>query len=158
MGKNMARAKSAVVFKTVEAEFSRLDEEVRELELKLDQRGTAADRQPGSVSPAQVVEQAMQLLENLGDCSDDQASRQWLGELLRRLEVRLWLKFKDNPRDKRPKRVLGSGVVTAGDIAPKTIHMQFGGDCLPVAGGGDGSVYPVAEMLPLPIANGRADL
>ena len=142
VGKNLARAKSGAAFKAIEAEFSRLDQDARELELQLAERGEVA---ASSASPDQVIEEAMRLLDILGDCSDDREARQRVGELLRRLDVRLWLQFMDNPRGKRPKRVVQSGVVTAGEVRPEFAYNIPGGGCSPVASGSDGSVYPVAE-------------
>ena len=142
--KNLARAKSGAAFKAVEAEFNRLEHDVRELELQLAQCSSAA---ASSASPDQVVDEAIRLLDTLGDFSDDRSARQRLGELLRRLDIRLWLRFQDNPRGKRPKRVLRSGVITAVGNRPDFGYNSSGSGCPPEAGGSDGSVHPGAESL-----------
>ncbi|MEX2172072.1 MAG: recombinase family protein [Pirellulales bacterium] len=144
VGTNLARAKDGAVFKSIEAEFKKLERDARELERQLAECGRAAN---SLASPDEVVDDAMRLLDNLGDFSDDRAARQRLGELLRRLDIRLWLRFQDNPRGKRPKRVLKSGVITAVGNRPDFEYNSSGSGCPPEAGGSDGSVHPGAETL-----------
>ena len=113
VGRNMAlaetteeRAATAGVFRELQAEAAKLRAQIN------CHRPSEAVR-----SPEREVEAAMAGLDRLADLakSEDQTS---VSELFRRLEVRLYLRFRAREHGRRKINEVGGGVVTFGATPP----------------------------------------
>lgn len=111
--RNMARASSDAAYKAVECQFEQTQGELERLQARL------VDISPGSrgtglSSIDEEVERSMVLFEDLSRIANDNNARPDVAGLLRRLNLKLLLKFMDNPLGRRPKRVVQGGMITIG--------------------------------------------
>jgi len=98
----------AVVFEELRDEEQKLDAEVREL---------MAEAVPALDIEAEV-KAAMACLEDLGQLAIDPTNLGAIGELFRRLNVRLFLLFREERQKKRVVNRISGGVVTFGATVP----------------------------------------
>ncbi len=112
---NMAMAEDQGQYRAVAAVFDQLRREEQALEAEV--RQLEQDAVPTLDIEAEVVA-AMAALDDLGELAADATNLVAIGELFRRLNVRLFLSFREERPKKRVVNRVAGGVVTFGATAP----------------------------------------
>ena len=118
---NMALADDAYQHRAMAEVFDGLRREHEALQAELE----AATNAGPLDSPEEDVEAAMALLEGLGDLATDPENLESIGELFRRMDVRLFLRFRQAAWGKRTVNRVAGGVVTFG-VTPPPVPLYEG--------------------------------
>lgn len=153
--RNLARANSDEAYKAVETQFNQTRSEINRLQGKLMTLSVSKGAMRSSGTEAQI-DAAMQLFDELTRIANDGSARQDIGGVLRRLGLMLRLRFMDNPRGRRPQRIVQGGVIAFGlGESPAGCHSGDGGNGSPGAGDGNGGMEPPDAGNSLPSADER---
>jgi hypothetical protein len=115
VGRNMALAETAEQHKVTAAVFEELKEESSRLRARLD----GLRPSPVSADPGREVELALDGLDRLHELANETgAGPAAAGELIRRIDARLYLNFRAVERGRRTINVPSGGVLTFGSTPP----------------------------------------
>ncbi len=116
VGRNMALAETPEESRAMAPTLKQLRADSVRLRKQLDDLEASA---PTGRDPGREVEAAMAVLDRLGDLADSQGNDYAsIGELFRRIDARLYLRFRVERRDNRMVNVPGGGVLTFGSTPP----------------------------------------
>ena len=151
---NMALAGSETAFRAIENQFEQTRADLERLRASLNRLPPTSDPLKAASAIDAEVDAAMVLFDDLGRVSDDANARPQIAAVLKRLDLELGLRFMDNPRGKRPKRLVQGGMVTIGPRQNLSSAKNCNGDHPSDADDGDrgsesrsvGETPPTTEM------------
>ncbi len=114
IGRNMALAGTEAVFKAVEEQFHAKQAEAEKAQAYLEQLAASRNRVDSETSLDQQIEAAMTLCDDIDRITCEPEARSEIAGIIRKLNLRMWLTFRANPRGKRPLRILQGGLITTG--------------------------------------------
>ncbi len=135
---NMGRAESDSAYQASESRFEELNAEMTRLREVIDRIGAKKVAVDMPSSPEGEAEAALALLDQLDRIATDTEARSEIAGVLQAMDLKVWLRFMDNPRGRKPRRVVQGGIVT---IGPGPDPRSDEGD----GGEGDGQSPPDAD-------------
>jgi hypothetical protein len=146
IGCNAARAGNVKLLRTIERQYEQKDAEVEAAREEVERLRGEVEEGGGNASLEGQIDAAMTLFDRIDRLTQEPEARSEIGEMLRDLDFRMWLRFHANPRGKRPKRVLQGGLITIGQGELPLLANHHGSDHPPDADdGGDDLASPSAR-------------
>ena len=147
---NMALASSESSFKAIEQRFQAKQADLKRLLAHMAGLSPALPSKTEANSIDAEVDAAMALFDDLCHISASGDARSEIAGILKRIDLKLGLRFMDNPRGKRPKRVVQGGLVTIGPGQNLFPRDDCGGDHPPSVDDGKGDMVSpdVGEIPP----------
>ena len=115
---NAGLASNVKLLRAIEQQYEQKEAEVEAAREEVKHLRGRAEETGGSVSLDEEIDAAMALFDRIDRLTRQPDARTEIGEMLRELNLRMWLRFQVNPRGKRPKRVLQGGFITIGQGEP----------------------------------------
>ncbi len=116
IARNLARAgEDESIYAAIKAEFKANEVERRRVQQKLGQQEQQATTP--ARTPDEEVEAAMKVLDDVERIASDPSARAEIPQLLRKLNLHLWLNFGQIFRGKRSIRGVTSGILTLGNLS-----------------------------------------
>jgi len=137
--RNLALAANPKTLAAIEAIYSEKDVEAARLCEQV-ARLQARSAQMPAATPEAEVEAALQLFDEIERVTQDPAARAEIPQLLRKINLNLWLNFGAAQRGKKPVRVVASGILTTGHGPKPAMPVQVDGGPPSDAGGSGGNL------------------
>ena len=132
---NMSRAKTDTAFSALEQRHEATLADIEKLESEAEVLRTR--KTVGTDGKHRAVEEALRLYDEIDRITSDENARPDINRVLSQLNFQMGLRYIENPRSKRPKRILAGGRLTLGDN-PRREHNSLGSSDHPSDMDGDG--------------------
>jgi len=132
---NMSRAKTGAAFSALEKRYEATLADIEKLESETEILRTR--KTVGTDGKHRAVEDALGLYDEIDRITSDENARADINSVLKQLNLQMGLRYIENPRCKRPKRILVGGRLTLGDN-PRRGHNSHGSGDHPLDMDGDG--------------------
>jgi hypothetical protein len=156
--RNLARAgDDDTIFAAIKAEYRDKEAEVERARQLVERLQARTTKEPAA-TPEQEVEAALALFTEIERVTSDPSARAEVPQLLRKLNLHLWLTFGETQKGGQSVRAVRSGILTLGSGPQPRPQLQGGGDHPPDAGedGEDPGSSPVGKgQLPTAMYDAR---